>query len=53
MTELLARMLDERRHLVLVVDDRGPTVGLLTLEDLVEELVGEIESDTELALNRC
>ncbi len=46
-TELLGRMLDERRHLVLVADDRGRTVGLLTLEDLVEELVGEIESDTE------
>jgi CBS domain containing-hemolysin-like protein len=46
--DLLARMLDERRHLVLVADDSGRTVGLLTLEDLVEELVGEIESDTEL-----
>lgn len=45
-TELLGRMLDERRHLVLVADDRGSIVGLLTLEDLVEELVGEIESDT-------
>jgi CBS domain containing-hemolysin-like protein len=41
-------MLDERRHMVLVADERGRTVGLLTLEDLVEELVGEIESDAEL-----
>jgi CBS domain containing-hemolysin-like protein len=47
-TGLLKRMLDERRHMVLVGDERGRTVGLLTLEDLVEELVGEIESDTEL-----
>lgn len=47
-TELLARMLEERRHMVLVADGRGQTVGLLTLEDLVEELVGEIESDTEV-----
>jgi CBS domain containing-hemolysin-like protein len=46
-TELLKRMLDERRHMVLVADDHGRTVGLVTLEDLVEELVGEIESDTE------
>jgi CBS domain containing-hemolysin-like protein len=30
-----------------VADDRGRTVGLLTLEDLVEELVGEIESDRD------
>jgi CBS domain containing-hemolysin-like protein len=47
-TWLLKSMLDERRHMVLVADDRGRTVGLVTLEDLVEELVGEIESDTEL-----
>jgi CBS domain containing-hemolysin-like protein len=47
-TDLLRRMLDERRHMVLVADERGRTVGLLTLEDLVEELVGEIESDAEL-----
>jgi CBS domain containing-hemolysin-like protein len=47
-TVLLKRMLGERRHMVLVAGERGRTVGLLTLEDLVEELVGEIESDTEL-----
>lgn len=47
-TLLLKRMLDERRHMVLVSDERGRTVGLVTLEDLVEELVGEIESDTDL-----
>jgi putative hemolysin len=41
-------MLEERRHMVLVADEHARTVGLLTLEDLVEELVGEIESDTEL-----
>jgi CBS domain containing-hemolysin-like protein len=44
---LLRRMLDGRLHMVLVADERGETVGLLTLEDLVEELIGEIESDTE------
>jgi CBS domain containing-hemolysin-like protein len=44
-TELLARMRDERRHMVLVSDRRGTTVGLITLEDLLEELVGEIETD--------
>jgi CBS domain containing-hemolysin-like protein len=46
-TELLRRMLEERRHMVLVADERGRTVGLLTLEDLVEELVGDIETDAE------
>ena len=47
-TGLLKNMRDERRHMVLVADERERMVGLLTLEDLVEELVGEIESDTEL-----
>jgi CBS domain containing-hemolysin-like protein len=47
-TVLLRRMLDERRHMVLVSDERERTLGLVTLEDLVEELVGEIESDTEI-----
>jgi CBS domain containing-hemolysin-like protein len=46
-TELLRRMRDERRHMVLVADEHSRTVGLLTLEDLLEELVGEIENDTD------
>jgi putative hemolysin len=48
LTRLLKRMLTERRHMVLVADGRGQTVGLLSLEDLVEELTGEIESDTDV-----
>jgi magnesium and cobalt transporter len=46
-TDLLRRMRDERRHMVLVADEHGRTAGLLTLEDLLEELVGEIENDTD------
>jgi CBS domain containing-hemolysin-like protein len=49
-TDLLRRMRDERRHMVLVADAHDRTVGLLTLEDLVEELVGEIENDTDSPL---
>jgi hypothetical protein len=49
-TDLLRRMRDERRHMVLVVDAQDRTVGLLTLEDLLEELVGEIENDTDSPL---
>ena len=49
-TDLLARMRDERRHMVLVADEHGRTVGLVTLEDLVEELVGEIEEDIDTTL---
>ena len=44
-TALLRRMRDERREMVLVADDRGATVGLITLEDLLEQLVGEIDEE--------
>jgi CBS domain containing-hemolysin-like protein len=49
-TDLLRRMRDERRHMVLVADAHDRTMGLLTLEDLLEELVGEIENDTDSPL---
>jgi CBS domain containing-hemolysin-like protein len=44
-TELLEHMRDEGRQMALVSDGRGVTVGLVTLEDLLEELVGEIEDE--------
>jgi putative hemolysin len=43
--ELLFRMLRERQHLAIVRDDRGRTMGLVTLEDLLEELVGDIRDE--------
>jgi CBS domain containing-hemolysin-like protein len=42
---LLRDMLDDRSHAVLVVDEFGGTAGLLTLEDVLEELVGDIEDE--------
>lgn len=44
---LLARMQKERAQLVMVIDERGTIVGLVTIEDLVEELVGEILSEND------
>ncbi|MEO0399018.1 MAG: hemolysin family protein [Pseudomonadota bacterium] len=44
-TDLLLRMQASRIHMALVVDEYGGTDGLLTIEDLVEEIVGEINDE--------
>ena len=43
--ELLLEMRAKRTHMALVVDEFGGVDGLLTIEDLVEEIVGEIEDE--------
>ncbi len=47
LADLLREMLQQRLHLAIVVDEYGGTVGLITLEDVLEELVGEIYDESD------
>ncbi|MGY2725383.1 hemolysin family protein [Thermostichus sp. OS-CIW-26] len=46
---LLKEMLRSRQHLGIVVDEFGGTTGLITLEDILEELVGDIYDESDLS----
>ena len=45
---LLTKMQTDRRHMALVVDEYGGVDGLVTIEDLIEQVVGEIEDEHDL-----
>jgi len=50
--DLLKEMLQQRLHIAIVVDEYGGTVGLITLEDILEELVGEIYDESDFPSQR-
>ena len=48
--DLLAEFRERKRHLAIVVDEYGSTVGLVTVEDALEQIVGEIEDEFDIAV---
>jgi CBS domain containing-hemolysin-like protein len=48
--DLLSAFRRDRTHLSLVVDEFGSAVGILTLEDILEELVGEIQDEFDIEM---
>jgi len=50
LTDLLVEFRHHKRHLAVVVDEFGSTSGVVTVEDVLEQLVGEIEDEFDIAL---
>ena len=48
LSELLDEFKERKRHMAIVVDEFGSTAGLITVEDILEQLVGEIEDEFDV-----
>ncbi|MFK7918961.1 MAG: hemolysin family protein [Ilumatobacter sp.] len=51
--DLLLEMRTERQHIALVIDEHGTVVGLVTLEDVIEELIGDFDDESDQRLGEC
>lgn len=49
-SDLLSELKKEKQHMAIVTDEHGGTVGLVTMEDILEELVGEIWDESDKAI---
>ncbi len=47
--DLLVEFKVRKRHLAVVVDEFGSTAGVVTVEDVLEQLVGEIEDEFDIS----
>ncbi len=51
--DLLLEMRTQRHHIALVVDEHGLVLGLVTLEDVIEELIGDFDDESDRRLGDC
>ena len=49
----LTKLREAKMHLAIVIDEYGGTLGVVTMEDILEELVGDIWDDTDVIVTEC
>ena len=49
----LSKLREAKMHLAIVIDEYGGTLGVVTMEDILEELVGDIWDDTDVIITEC